>query len=156
MTVSTKKHASKAKEGESEFKKKWGAKTYSLGWAGIPNILIERQQTLGIDSVDMNILLILIKHWWDKNNNPYPSKKTIAEIIGRDASTVQRHIRGLEEKGVIERKSRFNGKSVGGGQTSNEYDLSNLVKNLNKLAIESIKTKKERNEDDARTRRGKS
>lgn len=140
---------------DSEFKKKWGAQTYSLGWAGIPNVLIERQQTLGIDSVDMNILLILIKHWWEKSNNPYPSKKTIAEMIGRDSSTVQRHIRGLEEKGIIERKPRYNSKSVGGGQKSNEYDLSNLVKNLSRLAAEKIKTKKEREDDDGRKRRGK-
>ncbi len=140
---------------DSEFKKKWGSQIYSLGWAGIPNILIERQQKLGIDSVDMNILLILIKHWWEKDNNPYPSKKTIADMIGRDSTTVQRHIRDLERKGIIERKPRYNSKSVGGGQKSNEYVLTGLVRKLKQLATEEINTKKEREEADGRKRRGK-
>ncbi|MFK5912931.1 MAG: helix-turn-helix domain-containing protein [Woeseiaceae bacterium] len=121
----------------------------------IPNILIERQQALGINPVEMNILLILIKHWWQKDKIPYPSKKVIAEIIGKDVSTVQRHVRTLEEKGILKRNARFNSKNTGGGQSSNGYDLSDLVKKVAKLSTEKIKEKKERAEEDARKRRGK-
>jgi len=48
MTTKTTNSNITKKATEPEFKKKWGVKTSSCGWAGIPNILIERQQALNI------------------------------------------------------------------------------------------------------------
>jgi hypothetical protein len=45
------------------------------GWTVIPNVLIERQRALGLDSLDLNILLVLASMWWDAENPPWPSKK---------------------------------------------------------------------------------
>ncbi|MEG7524910.1 MAG: hypothetical protein M3H12_17750, partial [Chromatiales bacterium] len=95
---------------------KWGKQTLEVeGWTAIPNILLERQQVLGIDAVKLNILLVLLKHWWEKPKMPYPSKTTIGEIVDRDKSTVQKHIKQMEENGLLNRKKRF---QSAGGQTS--------------------------------------
>lgn len=88
--------------------RKWGKPTLEVeGWTAIPNILLERQQALGIDAVKLNILLVLLKHWWEKPNMPYPSKTTIGEIVGRDKSTVQKHIKQMENAGLLNRNKRF-------------------------------------------------
>jgi hypothetical protein len=131
--------------------KKWGNNTVSLGWTAIPNILLERQQALGLDCVDLNILLVLMKHWWDHDRSPYPSKQTIADIIGRDKSTVQKHIVKMESNGIMSRvKRHYNS----GGQTSNGYDLSGLISKVKVLAKTELKEKKDRDEDNGRKRRG--
>ena len=132
--------------------RKWGEAVLKVeGWTAIPNLLLERQQALGIDAVKLNILLVLLKHWWEKTQMPWPSKTTIGEIVGRDKSTVQKHLREMETKGLITRKSRY---QSAGGQTSNEYNLTGLISQLTSLAKEELKERKKRNEDDARKRRG--
>ncbi len=131
---------------------KWGKQTLEVdGWTAIPNILLTRQQALGIDAVKLNILLVLLKHWWDKPAMPYPSKTTIAEIVGREKSTVQKHIKEMENKGLLKRKGRFHS---AGGQTSNVYDLSGLIEQLKALSKEELKIRQEQNESEARKRRG--
>jgi len=132
--------------------KKWGKETLEVdGWTAIPNILLERQQALNIDAVKLNILLVLLKHWWEKPKMPYPSKATIGEIVGREKSTVQKHIKQMEDQGLIRREKRF---QSAGGQTSNIYDLSGLVEQLKKLAKEESKARKVRKDDEGRKRRG--
>lgn len=132
--------------------RKWGNQTVRLGWTAIPNLLLERQQALKLDAVDLNILLVLMKHWWEEERFPYPSKRKIAETIGRDGSTVQKHIRKMEEAGLLERKVR--NYSSTGSQTSNEYDLRGLIDALSKLSDTEIKERTTRREEDARKRRG--
>lgn len=131
---------------------KWGGQTVRLGWTAIPNLLLERQQALSLDAVDLNILLVLMKHWWEEDRLPYPSKKKIADTIGRDGSTVQKHIRKMEGAGLLVRNPRSY--SSTGGQTSNEYDLSGLILELSKLAEQETKERAARKEEDARKRRG--
>jgi len=131
---------------------KWGKPTLDVeGWTAIPNILLERQQALNIDAVKLNILLVLIKHWWEKPKMPYPSKATMGEIVGRDKSTIQKHLRQMEEQGLLKRKKRF---QHAGGQTSNEYDLTGLIHKLEKLSQKELKERKKQKDDDARKRRG--
>ena len=132
---------------------KWGKVTLNVdGWTAIPNLLLERQQALGIDAVKLNILLVLFRHWWEKSKMPWPSRATIGEIIDRDKSTVQKHLKDMETKGLLKRKSRY---QSAGGQTSNEYDLSGLINQLRKLAIDRQKEREKRNKEDARQRRGR-
>jgi hypothetical protein len=38
------------------------------GWSAIPNIIIEKQRALGLDALDVNILLHLIQYWWTEDN----------------------------------------------------------------------------------------
>jgi predicted transcriptional regulator len=132
--------------------RKWGKATIDVdGWTAIPNILLERQQALGIDAVKLNILLVLLKHWWEKTKMPWPSKATIGEIVGRDKSTVQKHLKEMEKRGLVKRNSRY---QSAGGQTSNEYDLAGLIAQLKTLAKDELKERKKRTEEDARKRRG--
>jgi len=143
---------SKAKENaEDILKKKWGKNVVDLGWAAVPNILIDRQQALKINSVELNILLVLMKYWWSGKEMPFPSKKTIAETIGKDSTTVQRNIRNMEARGLLKRERR-NWKS--GGQSSNVYDLSGLIAQLKPFAAEEVKLKKKQEQDEAVKRRG--
>ncbi len=149
--VENKKTKSKKNE-QHLLKTKWGNDVIAAGWTAIPNILIERQQSLKIDPVKLNILLILFKYWWDKNGMPYPSKQTIAEIINRDKSTVQKHIAAMEEMGLIKRIERYH--VDGKGQKTNEHDLSGIISKLKELAKEELALNKGRKEEDARRRRG--
>lgn len=152
-TKGQEKAKSKGKEDPSKLEAKWGKQTISIdGWTGFPNLLLERQQALQIDPVKMNILLVLMKFWWEEEKWSFPSKRTIAEIIGRDLSTVQRHIREMEESGLIVRKKRFH---PTGGQNSNIYDLSGLVKRLKGFASKEATVRTKSKEDAARKRRGR-
>lgn len=133
--------------------KKWGKETLMVnGWTAIPNILLERQQALGIDAIKLNILLVLLMHWWTKPDMPFPGKTKISEFVGRDTSTVQKHIKQMEQQGLIERKTRF---LAAGGQTSNEYDLSGLIAKLHEFAASGLEVKRTRKEEDGRKRRGR-
>jgi predicted transcriptional regulator len=82
---------------------------------------------------------------------PWPSRATIGEIVGRDRSTVQKHLKAMEDLGLIQRNSRY---QSAGGQTSNEYDLSGLIARLKDLAKEVQTERRKRDEEDARKRRG--
>ncbi|MDW3150601.1 helix-turn-helix domain-containing protein, partial [Vibrio sp. 2132-1] len=73
-----------------ELSKRWGKEVINEGWTAIPNTLIERQQALKLNPTEMNILLVLLKYWWEDNKSPFPSKKTIADYINRDISTVRK------------------------------------------------------------------
>lgn len=134
-----------------ELSKRWGNKVIDEGWTAIPNTLIERQQALQLNPTEMNILLILLKYWWADNKLPFPSKTTIAEFINRDVSTVRKNLKSLEDKGLIQRESRFYEK---GGQSSNAYNLSGLVARLKKESGLLSKLKADRKNEDARLRRG--
>ena len=82
---------------------------------------------------------------------PYPSKATIGEIVGRDKSTIQKHIKLMEDKGLIQRNKRY---QSAGGQTSNEYDLTGLISELRTFAKDELKVRSKLKEDAARKRRG--
>jgi predicted transcriptional regulator len=121
------------------------------GYTVLPSVFLERQQALGLDAVDINIILHLARHWWYSENLPYPSKNTIAECMGIDASTVRRRVKALESAGLIQRKPRYHQK---GGQLSNHYDFEGLIKEATPYARELIQEREDRrNEAVARRRR---
>jgi predicted transcriptional regulator len=133
---------------------KWTPTLMAAGWTVLPSIILEKQHALGLDAVDVNILLQLARHWWYKDNPPYPSKSTIALCIGVDPSTVRRHIARMETAGFIKRQSRFDSKY--GGQQTNIYHFTGLIKEATPFAQESLRTREQRhNEDMARRNRKK-
>jgi DNA-binding Lrp family transcriptional regulator len=95
-----------------------------VGFTPIPSIILERQEALGLDPVDLNIILQLAYHWRERERLPYPSKNTLAKRIGISARTVQRRIATLEKLGFIERRTRT---LKNGGNDSNEYSLAGLI-----------------------------
>lgn len=82
---------------------------------------------------------------------PYPSKARMGEIVGKDKSTIQKHLRQMENQGLLKRKKRF---QHAGGQTSNEYDLSGLIQQLSAASKKELKAQMKQNDDVARKRRG--
>jgi len=104
---------------------KWGKETLKLGFIPFPTSLLFAQQELGLSSIEINILLNLLVHWWETKQYPFPSQQAIAHRMGISTRTVQRTLAGLEMKGLIKRlrTSRDNEKYKG----RNIYDLSPLV-----------------------------
>ena len=97
----------KKEENQKTLESKWGKDTVNMGWTGVPNILIERQQALDLKPLEVNILLILLRYWWDASTPPYPSKRTIGDMVNKDESTIRKCMAGLEKKGFIKEKSNF-------------------------------------------------
>lgn len=104
-----------------------------VGFTPIPAIILERQEALGLDPVDLNIILQLAFHWRERERLPYPSKKTLAKRMGVTARTVQRRLAALEAEGFIKRLSRT---LKNGGNDSNEYSLDGLIEKAKPFAVE--------------------
>jgi Winged helix-turn-helix DNA-binding len=133
---------------------KWSGTLMDAGWTVLPSIILEKQHALGLDAIDINILLQLARYWWFSENPPHPSKASIAECIGVDPSTVRRHIARMEADGFIERKARFNSKF--GGQETNTYHFDGLIRAAKPFAEELISMReKQRSENAARRSRKK-
>jgi predicted transcriptional regulator len=123
---------------------KWTRPLMDAGWTVLPSVFLERQDALGLDPIDINIILHLAKHWWYKDSPPYPSKKTIAQRMGVDESTVRRRIAQMEKAGFIQRRFRTR---QDGGQNTNEYLFDGLIKEATPYAQEMIEESKKRRID---------
>lgn len=114
---------------------KWTKPLIDAGWTCLPSVIIERQQALGLDAVDINILMHLAVHWWTEDNKPHPSKGTIAAAMGMEPRSVQRRIAKLEADGLIRREERRTGKT---GSLTNRYHFDGLIKEATPYALERI------------------
>lgn len=128
--------------------RKWGKELLAAGWTMVPSVVLERQQALGLDAVDINILLHIARHWWLPENLPFPSKKAIADCMAIHPRTVQRRIAAMEGGGLIKRIKRSNHL----GQRSNFYDLSGLIDEAKPYAAEALRTRKANREERASRR----
>ncbi len=109
---------------------KWGKPVIEIGFSIIPSLIFRGQRRLGLSNTQMVVLLQLADFWWDHDRKPFPAKKLLAERMGMDPRNVQKHIADLETAGYVRRISRHR---THGGQTSNAYDLSGLVKRLQQI-----------------------
>src|SRR6218665_3332941 len=101
----------------------------------LPRPILPASAAAGPDPVDMNIVLVIAAHWWKANQLAFPSKKLIADTIGKDPTTVRRRLAKLEKDGMIERILR---PQPGGRHNSNEYRLTGLIAGAEPLAKEEI------------------
>ncbi len=122
-------------EGLKENEKKWGKPLIDAGWSLIPATIIERQQALGLDALDMNIILHIVNHWWKADSKPFPSKTKIANAVGVTARTVQRRIAEMEKGGLIRREER---RIPNTGSKTNIYHLDGLIKGATPYAQEVL------------------
>jgi DNA-binding Lrp family transcriptional regulator len=122
---------------------KWSKPLMDSGWTVIPSVIIERQKALGLDAIDVNILMHLCVHWWTADNKPWPAKGTIADAMGIDPRTVQRRIARLEADKFIRREER---RIPGRGSKSNRYHLDGLIAAATPYAMEKIAESAERAE----------
>lgn len=120
MSDTEKSEQSKANRSNEE---KWGVANIKAGWICLPTILIRRQRTLGLEPLDLNILLHLLSYWWADGNHAHPSKATLAQAIGVSASTIQRRIRAMEAGGLLVRIQR---RKTDDRSETNLYDLTPL------------------------------
>jgi predicted transcriptional regulator len=110
---------------------KWSKPVLDLGFCVIPSIFIEGQHKLGLNSQQAIVLMHLISYWWEKDRKPHPAMKTIADRMDISKRQLQRHVKELEDNGLIKRISRENEAK---GKLSNEFDLSGLVERLKSIA----------------------
>lgn len=115
--------------------KKWTATLMKAGWTVLPNVIFERQQALGLDAIDINIILHIASYWWTPEGKPFPSKKTIAAAMGVEPRTVQRRIAMMETAKLIRRQER---RSSGNGSQTNIYHLDGLIEAAKPYALEKI------------------
>lgn len=132
---------------------KWSKPLMAAGWNAIPSIIIEKQEALGLDALDMNIIVHLSNYWWHADKLPCPSVATIAKAIGVQPRTVQKRIAALQASGLItrveRRESRF-------GSQTNLYGFDGLIKAASPFAEEKIAEREKREaEEKARLARKK-
>nr|WP_181717829.1 helix-turn-helix domain-containing protein [Psychrobacter sp.]QJS05787.1 transcriptional regulator protein, MarR family [Psychrobacter sp.] len=111
---------------------KWGETSCSLGWVAIPTLLLFSQKELSITASEMNILMNLVAHWWEKSKKPFPSQGAIAYRTGLSIKTVQRSLGSLEKKGLISKTPTPRSNFLTRGR--NMYDLSPLVSRLSEVS----------------------
>jgi len=141
------------KEKRSNFKsneEKWTSVLMKAGYTVMPSVVFERQRALGLDAIDINIILHLARHWWRKDSPPFPSKRSIAECMDIDVSTVRRRIARMERDGLIRRRYRRD--PINQGQRTNEYLFDGLIKEATPYAKELIQERTQRNKVSAQRR----
>jgi hypothetical protein len=85
---------------------KWG-EIVSGGRSGyqiVPDALIRLQRHLELTPGELNVLLNITMHWWEsaKEQMPHPRPDQIANRMGVSTRAVQRCIRSMVKKGLIE------------------------------------------------------
>lgn len=121
---------------KSVTEQKYGKELVAAGYTLVPNVFFQRMKALGLDPLDMVIILHLLAYWWDVNNRPHPSKVTLAHAIGVDSRTIQRRIAAMEIAGFIRREQRRDSPA---GSSTNVYHLDGLIKAAIPFAVEEIR-----------------
>ena len=125
---------------------KWTKPLMQAGWNAIPSIIIEKQDALGLDAIDMNIIIHLSNYWWHADNLPCPSVARIAKTIGVTTRTVQKRIKALDELGLLNRIER---RQTRHGSDTNLYGFEGLIKASLPYAAEKIAEREKRKQAEA-------
>lgn len=114
--------------------KKWTKPLMEAGWTAMPSVIIENQRQLGLEPLDLNIVVYLASRWWTAEGKPYPSKSTMAKAMNVHPRTIQKHIASLEAAGYIRREER----RTETGSRTNIYHLDGLIKAARPFADEKL------------------
>jgi hypothetical protein len=101
------------------------------GFQIVPNVLIRAQTKLGLDPIDLAILLNITLHWWRADELPYPRTSMIANRVGVSVRTVERRIEKMQDAGLI---VRHPAEKTRDGLSVRRFDLSGLVERLKAFA----------------------
>lgn len=77
-----------SKKNRRRAEDKFGAPVMKLGFTLIPNLLLQAQGRLKISPVQLTVLAQLFQHWWNADDDPFPSKETIARRLGKSERTI--------------------------------------------------------------------
>ncbi len=135
------KNKKAAKTDEKALEHKWGKKVIAYGYTVVPSVLIQGQKRLGLTPIQLNVILQLLDHWWERDSLPFPSKKTIADRLDMSPRYIQTVIGQLEQAGFIRRIARM---TRFGDRDSNAFDLTGLVERLKELELEFTKAKEDK------------
>jgi DNA-binding transcriptional regulator YhcF (GntR family) len=133
------------KEGLRQLQQRWGTELVAAGWVALPTIILERQDALGLDPLDINVILHIAKHWFEAGNLPHPSKGSIAKAMQVTPRTIQKRFSKLDGLGFVQRIERRGPKGTKGSQTS-KFDFSGLIKEATPFAVEALRERKEKRE----------
>ena len=112
---------------------KWTRSAFSGGYTVLPHSLFRCAAGLGIRPTQQAVLFHLLDFWFEGPDTQIPvSKGEIAERIGMDPRQVQRHLRKLEDMGLI--SSSYPNRP---GLHAKVYRFDGLVKKLSELAVAS-------------------
>lgn len=118
----------------SEVSNKWGDSVAGRGFSQVPNYLLLLNQFIDADNrlspLELLILIELSGSWWKKDEQPFPSMRTLAIRCGTSERQVLRAVSRLEELTLIKRVKRRSKGLI----ASNAYDLTPLVHMLNEVA----------------------
>jgi hypothetical protein len=111
--------------------RKWGG-AEKAGFQLVPNVIFRAQKHLGLDSVDVVILLNLTLHWWSAASLPFPSPALIANRMGLSKRTIERRIKALEKRKFLKRlRSEVNDD---GEPLRRRYELNGFIEQLDVAA----------------------
>lgn len=122
--------------------KKWTKPLMDAGWTALPSVIIENQRQLGLEPLDLNIVVYLASKWWTAEGKPFPSKTTMAKAMNVHPRTIQKHIAALEEAGFIRREER----RTETGSRTNIYHLDGLIEAAAPFAAEKLAEMKDKSE----------
>lgn len=115
-------------DGVLSSQEKWGPEAIAAGFTVLPNHFLALNQFVdeqkALSPTEMLVVLQILAAWWSKDRLPFPSKATIATRAGLSPRQVQRALTALEQKGYIERVTRY---STNQARTSNQFKLDGLV-----------------------------
>ena len=120
--------------------KKWTKPLMDAGWTALPSVIIENQRQLGLEPLDLNIVVYLASKWWTAEGQPFPSKTTMAKAMNVHPRTIQKHIAALEGAGYIRREER----RTETGSRTNIYHLDGLIEAAAPFAEEKLAEMKDK------------
>jgi DNA-binding MarR family transcriptional regulator len=135
--------AKKQSSGNTDLRtneRKWTKTLMDAGWTALPSVIIENQRQLGLEPLDLNIVLYLASKWWTAEGKPYPSKGTMAKAMNVHPRTIQKHIASLEAAGYVRREER----RTEAGSRTNIYHLDGLIAAAKPFAVEKLAEIKEK------------
>jgi hypothetical protein len=117
---------SKPKETTKELKKleaKWSSPLIEAGWTAIPSIIFEKQEALGLDPIDINIVAHLACYWFTPENLPH---------------TVQKRVKALVDLGLLTKQER---KRADKSNETNLYGFAGLIEAARPFAEEKLEAR---------------
>lgn len=108
-------------------KSRWGEKLISSGFCIIPERVIKKWGTTGLDATDLALVANLAAYWWSSDNLPYPATSLLAKNLGVSKRTVERRIANMVNRGFLARVSVSKG-APGRTPDVTAFDLSGLIR----------------------------
>lgn len=121
-------------DARTNTRKKWGDRCIDSGYQIFPDVLLKCQRYMGLEAIDVVILLNITMQWWEHQELPYPRPSFIAKRMEVSTRTVERRIARMQKQGLLIRRPSEEVR----GKTVRKFDLSGLIAELTKYAERSL------------------